>query len=291
MRIGVTGAFGFVGTHLVEKLLTLNHTVSVLSHVKQDTSCWTKPVTIFQGTIEDKKTLNKFCENIDILYHLIGIIAETKTKTFSNTVANGTRNIMYVAKEQNLKKVIYLSAIGATHDSQSIYQQTKMIAEQAVMESQLSYVIFRPSILYGKGDGFITMLTKIIRISPFIPIIGSGTYKLQPLYIDDLVNMMTNVETIENEIIELGGPEKLEYLEILHILTKVLGKKRLNFYLPTMLMKVVASVLEKFLKPAPLTNDQIIMMESGSTCDLTKMKKLFKINPVSFQDGLNKYMR
>lgn len=114
---------------------------------------------------------------------------------------------------------------------------------------------------------------------------------MQPLYIDDLITMMTDAEQIEKEIIEVAGPEKLEYLEILHILKNMLGKKRMNFFLPTMFMKIVSSVLEKIFKPAPITRDQILMMESGSTCDTTKMKKLFSIDPISFEDGLQKYLR
>ncbi len=291
MKIGVTGAFGFVGSYLVKKLLEQNHTVTVLAHSKRDTSFWNKPVNIVNGNVENINSLQLFCQNLDVIYHLVGIIAETKTKTFSKTVAVGTQNIVSAAKKQNIKKIIYLSALGTAVDAKSKYHQTKYLAEQAVLESEIPYIIFRPSVLYGMGDGFISMLEKMIRYSPFLPVIGSGKYKMQPLYIDDLVSMMTDTTPIENEIIEAGGPEKLEYLEILYILKKHAGKKRLNFFLPVMLMKFIASVLEKVINPAPITKDQIMMMEAGSTCDITKMKKLFSINPVSLEDGLQKYLR
>lgn len=291
MKIGVTGAFGFVGTSLVKRLLEQNHSVTVLAHSQRDKSLWNKQVEVKNGSVDNIDSLYSFCQNLDVIYHLVGIIAETKTKTFVKTVAEGTHNIVAAANKQNVKKIIFLSALGTSKDALSKYHQTKYIAEQAVINSQTAYLIFRPSVLYGRGDGFISMIEKIIRFSPFVPVIGSGRYKMQPLYIDDLITMMTNIEQIENEIIEVGGPEMLEYLEILHILKKVLRKKRMNFFIPTMVMKFVASVLEKIIQPAPITEDQIFMMEAGSTCDTTKMKKLFSISPVSLEDGLQKYMR
>lgn len=291
MKIGITGATGFVGSHLLKKIIEQNHDVKILVHEKRNNSTRVQNVELCYGSVDDLKSLESFCDNLDVLYHLVGIIAETKTKTFDKTVAQGTKNIVKVAIEKNLKKIVYLSALGASEHALSKYHQTKFIAEQAVIGSQIEYVIFRPSILYGQGDGFISMLDKLIQYSPFVPVIGSGKYRMQPLYIDDLVAMMTKVEHVKNEIIEVGGPEKLEYLQILDLLKKVLGKKRLNFFLPTMFMKFVASLLERIVKPAPITRDQLIMMELGSTCDTLKMHKLFSIDPVSLEDGLQKYMR
>ncbi len=291
MKIGITGASGFVGSHLLRKISEQNHDIKILVHENRKIIGYSDNVELCDGSVEDVNSLEDFCEGLDVLYHLVGIIAETNTKTFKKTVAVGTQNIIDVAVKKNVQKIVYLSAVGTSEKSLSMYHQTKFSAEQAVMSSQIPYVIFRPSILYGQGDGFISMLDKLIKYSPFVPVIGTGKYKMQPLYIDDLVAMMTQVEDIKNEIIEVGGPEKLEYLKILDILKKVLGKKRLNFFLPTMFMKFVASFLERIVKPAPITSDQLLMMELGSTCDLTKMNKLFSINPVSLEDGLQKYMR
>ena len=288
MRIGVTGATGFIGRHLVSKLLSQNKNVSVLTHSQKSQL---DPVTIFQGSVEDSHSLDSFCKEIDILYHLVGIIAETRKKTFDKTVVEGTENIVEAAKKHHIKKIVYLSALGTAESALSKYHQTKFLAEQAVMHSGIPYAIFRPSVVYGEGDGFVSLLVKMIRYSPFTPIIGTGKFQLQPIYIDDLTDMMTKIDFLEDEIISIGGPEKLEYLEILYLLKKHLGKKRLNIFLPTVLMKMVASVLEPILKPAPITRDQILMMEEGSTCDITKMKQLFSNNPIKFEDGLKKYLR
>ncbi len=260
MRIGVTGASGFVGSYLVKKLLEQKHKVVVLAHSQKSSVRWGSAVEVCHGSIEDVSSLESFCENLDVVYHLVGIIAETRKNKFDTTVGIGTKNLVEAAKKQKVKKIIYLSAVGTHENAKSKYHRTKFVAEQAVIASELPFVIFRPSIIYGKGDGFITMLEQMIRISPFLPIIGSGKYRMQPLYIDDLITMMTDCSQINNEIIEVGGPDKLEYLEILDILKRVLRKKRMNFFLPIMFMNIVSSVLEKILKPAPITRDQIVMM-------------------------------
>ena len=291
MKIGVTGATGFIGSHLVNKLLESNQDISILSHSNKQKKFMSGAVKVYNGSIENSESLHEFCQHVDIIYHLVGIIAETRTKTFEKTVVQGTQNLVSVAQKFDIKKIVYLSALGTAESAVSKYHQTKFKAEFAIMNSGIPYVILRPSVIYGEGDGFISLLQKMITYSPFTPVIGSGKFELQPIYIDDLISMMVHIKHVENEIISIGGPEKLEYLEILHILKKHLGKKRLNLFLPSMLMKLVATVLEKIIKPAPITKDQILMMEAGSTCDITKMKQIFSIDPIPFENGLQKYLR
>ena len=133
----------------------------------------------------------------------------------------------------------------------------------------------------------------MIRLTPVVPVIGSGRYRLQPVFVDDLMAVMAGCLTTKDawgEIIDVGGPQKLEYLEILSIIGSALNKKRMNFFVPTVVAKATAAVLERMMKPAPLTVDQLTMMEMGSTGDIEKMKKLFNLQPANLKDGLSKYM-
>ena len=124
--------------------------------------------------------------------------------------------------------------------------------------------------------------------------IGNGKYELQLVYIDDVTSALAQGLTKERalgQIIELGGPDKLQYVEILGIIKKVLKKSRMNFYIPIWVMRAMASILEPLIKPAPITRDQLVMMEMGNTGDISKMKELFLINPIPFEKGLRKYLR
>lgn len=294
MKIAVTGGFGFIGHHLVNRLLKDKHTITILSYARSDISRFTGDVSIARGSLENFDSLVSAFTGQQIVFHLVGIIAETKSQTFEGTVVKGTENVVKAAKKAGVRKIIYLSAMGTSAQAEARYHQSKYKAEQAVITSGIQYTIFRPSLVYGQGDGFVSLLTKMMRFSPFVPVIGNGRYKMQPVYIDDLTGVMSHSLTkseTENEIIEIGGPEKLEYLQILYILKSVLQKKRMNIFLPVAVMRVIAGLMEKVIKPAPLTTDQIIMMEAGNTGSNEKLKRIFNIEPVPFEEGLRKYMR
>ncbi|MFQ5453233.1 MAG: NAD-dependent epimerase/dehydratase family protein [Candidatus Zixiibacteriota bacterium] len=294
MKIAVTGATGFIGQHLVNKLLENKHQVTVLTHTPSSIKLFPDNVRIVTGSVENPQSLYDTFKESEIVYHLVGIIVETKTKTFETTVVKGTKNVIESCQEAGISRIIYLSALGTSETAQTEYHRTKYIAEQLIKSSGISYIIYRPSVIYGPSDGFVSMLQKIIKLSPVSPVMGSGKYLLQPIFIDDLVEALYKGLTISKamgKIIVLAGPEKLEYLTILNIIKKVIGKRRMNFYIPMTVMKSVAFILEKMFKPAPITCDQLRMLEMGNTGDITEMENLFSIKPVAFEEGLKKYLR
>jgi len=294
VRTAVTGGTGFVGRHLVKRLLAEGHEVNVLTHEKQSVNQSENGLTYVNGAIENIESLKRTFKDVETVFHLVGIIAETKEKTFDKTVALGTKNVIEACHSCGVKKIMYLSALGTSSEAKTEYHRTKYQAEQAVAGSSLDYVIFRASIIYGPESQFVDILSRLIRLSPVTVVLGSGRYQLQPIYIDDLSYMMVKSLThaeATGEIIDAAGPEKLEYIEILRILKKVLRKKRMNLFIPIIVIKAMVLLMEKLLKPAPLTRDQLTMMLEGSTGDIKKMKELFDISPIGFEEGLNKYMR
>ncbi len=293
MKIGVTGGSGFIGSHLVENLAKSDNKIRVLTHQVTKVSVESNKIDLCQGNIEDFESLKIFCRDLDVVIHLVGIIAETRSKTFKKTVTEGTSLLVKACLESDVKKIIYISALGATGDSESKYFQSKYIAEQAIINSGIDYFILRPSVIYGRGDGFVNLLIGLLKIPLITPVIGTGRYLMQPVYIDDLITSISKsiyMNDIKNIIIDIAGPEKLEYLQILDILKKRLKKRRINFHLPISLMKFFAVLLEKVIKPAPFTKDQLIMMEMGSCGNIIKMMELYLINPIKFSNGIKKYL-
>ena len=293
MKVAVTGGTGFVGRNLVERLLGSRHSVTVVGRREPTEDLFGDEVAFAIGSVHDPASLEQAFSGAEVVFHLVGIIAETNDNTFETTVAEGTRNVVDACQKAGVNKLLYLSAMGTSADAPTAYHRTKFAAEQAVISSGIDYVIFRPSVIYGPGDGFVSLLERLIRRSPLTPVIGDGKYRLQPVFIDDVVSIM--VQSLSSpaavgKIIEIGGPEKLEYLEILHIIKRVLGKSRMNFHIPMWVMKPTATCLEKIVKPAPITRDQLAMMEMGNTGDTELMKKLFVIDPISLEEGLRKYM-
>lgn len=294
MKIAVTGGTGFVGRHLVNRLLRDSHSITVLSHRTYAGGLFDARVRLVAGSVNDMDSLVDAFAGVDAVYHLVGIILESGDKTFAKTVAEGTRQVVKACQRAGVKQLIYLSALGTAADAPTAYHRTKFIAEQAVLSSGLRPIVFRASVIYGPGDGFVSLLTRMLRLSPITPVVGSGKYLLQPIYIDDLVEAMAKgleCTVAAGRVIDLAGPEQLEYVKILEIIKRVLHKKRLNFNLPLWLLRPTAGMMEKILRTPPLTRDQLTMLAMGNIGDNAAMKELFSIEPIRFEDGLRKYLR
>jgi NADH dehydrogenase len=289
VKVAVTGGTGFVGRHLVNRLLKDNHEITVLTHLKSADNLFASKVRLVSGSVDSTAEMVPAFQGAAMVFHLIGIIAETRTKTFEKTVAQGTRNVMTACREAGVKKIFYLSALGTSSNAVNAYFRTKFVAEETVKDSRLNWTIFRPSIIYGQGDGFLTLISKLIKLSPIVPIFGSGNYRMQPVYIDDLTEAMAKAALMpgsNGQTIDIGGPERLEYVTVINKIKKALKKKRLNIHIPFAVITPVAALLEKLLKPAPLTKDQLSMLKMGSVGDITAMRTLLGIEPRKFEDGL-----
>lgn len=294
MKAAVLGSGGFIGGYLVLSLSQMGHSLNLLSHrTPPDFVSPRGRIKAFQGSIEDETSLTSCFEGCSRVYHLVGIIAETRTKTFQKTVAEGTARVVSAAQKAGVEKIIYLSALGTTADAASEYFRTKYQAERHIINSRLDYTIFRPSIVYGIGDRFINRIASLVRFSPIVPVIGDGLYKLQPVYVEELCAIMSVAsvqDSTSRKIYEIGGPDQLTYLEILDIIKRVMHRKRLVMHIPLSLARMAAYILEKIIKPAPLTMDQLKMMAAGSICDHTVAEKEFGVRFSSLETQLQKYM-
>jgi NADH dehydrogenase len=133
----------------------------------------------------------------------------------------------------------------------------------------------------------------MIKWLPVIPVIGDGKYKLQPVYVEELCAVMalsSRERFTDGTTYEIGGPEQLTYNEIIDIIKRVLNKKRPVFHIPIWSARTAAAVMERVMKPAPLTRDQIKMLAAGSTCDHTRVEKEFGITFSRLETQLHKYL-
>lgn len=293
--ISIVGGTGFVGSYLVLDLLQRGYSLHLL--INQTDPGLVSPggrIKSFKGSIENEQVLCECFAGSDIVYHLVGLIAETRHKTFKGTVAEGTAGLVSAARKTGVRRIIYLSALGAAKDSKSIYFQTKGDAEQHVMNSGLDYTIFRPSIIYGLEDKFINRIARMVKLLPIVLVIGNGRYRFQPVYVEELCAVMTRAAEADfasHKIYEIGGAQALTYNEIIDIIKRILKCRRGTIHLPVALVRSMAVLLMAVSKPAPLTVDQINMMWTGSTCDSSLAEKDFGVKFSSFENQLSKYLR
>jgi uncharacterized protein YbjT (DUF2867 family) len=291
----VTGATGFVGSHLIRGLVAAGHKVRALVRDSASASkIKTEGVEVAVGDVGDPGSLVNAAKGCDAVIHLVGIIQPGPGYTFESIHKEGTRNVLDAAiKAGTVKHFIYQSALGTRENAVSEYHKTKYAAEEMTKASGLNYSITRPSIIFGKGDGFTARLTEVIRMFPFVPVIGPGKGKLQPIYIDNLVEVFVKIlgnPSYFGRTLLLGGPEQLTFDEVVEQLKDALGSRKPTMHVPICLVRPAATVMEKILSHPPVTNDQLTMLEEDNICSMKDLDEL-GIRPTSFKEGLRKFLK
>lgn len=293
MKVFIAGGTGFVGGHLRQALLERGHQIRLLSHRSGGKT--EAGVEVVPGDVTNLNSFRDAVSGCDATINLVGIIREEPKRdiTFERLHVQATINVLSAAKHAGVKRHLQMSALGTQADSSAAYFRTKYLAEREVRRSGLDFTIFRPSIVYGPDDMFVNMLAKLIRILPVMPVIGDGTYQLQPISVDDVVRCFAEAlekpETI-GETYELCGPDRLTYNTLLDSIAHVMkhGKVR-KMHSPLRLMQKVVPIIEH-LPFAPITSDQLTMLVQGNTCD-GSWRKTFQFEPTGFEEGISKYLK
>ena len=295
MRVLLTGATGFVGSHMLERLITDGHDVHAIARepMKLDPPPGPGRMKPVRGDVVTGKGLDEAAAGCDAAIHLVAIIMEVGGSTFEKSNYVATANVIEAAKRAGIKRFIQMSALGARADGVSAYQTTKWEAEEAVRQSGMEWVILRPSIIFGPRDGFVTQMLSVMRSAPlFRPVVGHGRYPFRPVYIGDVVECfvqsLTNPAALGQTIALVGGDE-LTLNDLLATLADCAGVRKPAVHIPFPLMYANARILGKFMKRPPVTTDQLRMMREGSTADPEAMTRIFHVNPLGFREGLNKY--
>jgi NADH dehydrogenase len=175
--------------------------------------------------------------------------------------------VVTAAQETGVRRFVLASALGVDERSKDAvpYFGAKWEMEAAVRESGLEHVIFRPSFVFGRDGGVLPTVARLARYSPVTPIIGPGTQKLQPIWVEDLAAyyaLALSEPAATNRTFELGGPDAVSWNEFWERLKRVLGVRRPTVHVPFGAMRVQATVTER-LPGAPVTRDQLTMLELG----------------------------
>jgi NADH dehydrogenase len=166
-----------------------------------------------------------------------------------------------------VRRFVLASALGLDERSKDAvpYFTAKWEMERAVRESGLEHVIFRPSFVFGRDGGVLPTFIRLARLAPLTPIIGPGTQRLQPIWIEDLAEyyaLALSEPAAANHMFELGGPDAVTWDEFWERLKRVLGVKRPSLHVPFGVMRLQATLTER-LPGAPVTRDQLTMLELG----------------------------
>jgi uncharacterized protein YbjT (DUF2867 family) len=286
VRVAVTGGSGFVGIHTVRALKNAGHEVVVIARgtVRQPKG---ERVTFVRADVTSAPALASAFAGCDAVVHLVAVIRERGRQTYDRVNREGSERVAQAAKDAGIGHLLYQSALGADPDPRFPYLLSKWEAEQAVRAGGIPYTTFRPGLIFGTGDGFFTLLARMMRILPVITIAGDGRALFQPISVADVTRCI--VLALErgpsNHVHELGGPDQMTYEEIVRTIKATLGLHRKIVHVPVPMMLPLAFMMEKVLRNPPVTRDQLHMLARNNITRVDSVRVAFGFDAMSFADN------
>jgi uncharacterized protein YbjT (DUF2867 family) len=292
MTVLVTGGTGFVGPKVVHALRAEERPVRVLARnpAKQERFlAW--GCELVQGDMTDSGSLRRAAKGVETVVHLVALPPFADPDTTKRVMEQGTRDLVAAAKEGGAARFVLMSGLGASERSKdlSAYYHAKWDEEQAVKASGLEHTIFRPSFIFGRDGGMLPALIRLVRWSPVTPV--AGTKRFQPIWVEDVAAYFAaalSKPTAKNATFELAGPDVTTFRELNERIRRTLGKRRLAFQLPTVLLQAGAQA-GRLLPPFRGAPGAVAMLEfEDNVTDIRPAVEAFGIDPISLDDQLRR---
>ena len=300
MRALVTGAGGFVGSHLVPAIIDAGHDVvalvrseaSVALVERRPTSVQRARLTTRRGDVTDRSSLPAALDGVDAIVHLAALPRDWDGGASLRLVnTEGTRNLVKAATDAGVRRFVHLGALGVADEPDLHYASSKAKAMALVRASGLEWTILSPSLLFGPRDGFFNILAGLVRLSPGVtPITGRGDARFQPLAIEDLARIVVRVladpATTGTEYL-LGGPRTWTYREIMGEVLRGMGTRRALLPVPVPAIRLVAGAMETLgMRWFPVATDQLRQLKLDNTGPADGVRDAFGFEPRPMEGGL-----
>ena len=269
--VTVFGGSGFVGRSVVRALAKRDYRIRVAVR-RPELAGHLQPlgkvgqIHAVQANLRYPASVEAAMRDSHVAINLVGILAEGGAQRFDAVQAAGAGAVAKAAAAAGAR-MVHVSAIGSGEDSPARYGRSKAAGEKAVLAAVPEATVLRPSVIFGPEDQFTNRFAALGRVSPFLPLIGGGLTKMQPVYVGDVATAVADAvdgKTRNGAIYELGGPEVLSMREIMEIILAITERKRMLVSLPFGLAKLQAMALQFAPGPLKLTPDQVALLRSDN---------------------------
>lgn len=269
--VTVYGGSGFLGRHVVRALAKRDYRIRVAVR-RPDLAFHLQPlgrvgqIHAVQANLRDATSVEAAARDAHVLINLTGILKESGRQRFDSIHSFGAEQVALAANAHGAR-IVHVSAIGADENSPAAYARSKAVAERLVLAAQPQAVIMRPSILFGPEDDFFNRFAALARMSPVLPLIGSGHTKFQPAFVGDVAKAIADAvdgKLRAGTIYELGGPDVRTFRELMEYILATIERKRLLVPLPFFAARFQAQFLQFAPAPLTLTPGQVDMLRSDN---------------------------
>ncbi len=283
----VTGGTGFVGRALVRQLVANGQDVRTLIRPSPHTPNLPRgvPVEVAVTSLNDERGLRAAMRGVDVIYHLAGAEHQGAQANILETDARGTYNVARAAAEMRVRRIFYVSHLGADRSSYYPLFKVKGIAEEHIRRSGVPYTILRTALLYGPEDHFTTALARLAGLFPLIALPRDGEVLVQPLWVEDLVTcLLWARETHDsvNQTYDLGGAEYFPFRQATELIMDAAGKRRPFLSLPLPYLRSLTVFIESLLPGFPFSTFWVDYFSYNRTCPVDSVTRLFGFLPARF---------
>jgi len=253
----VTGSFGYIGKYITRELLEQGHEVKTITTHPNKPNPFGEQVKAFSYNFDNPGDLTKVLEGCDTLYNTYWVRFNYRSWSFDEALSN-TKILFQCAKQAGVSKIVHISVTNPSETDDLPYYRGKALQEKALRELGIDNAIVRPSLVFGMEDILVNNIAWTIRKFPLVPIFGSGRYKVQPIYVEDLAEIAVETSKAEgSQIIDAIGPETFTYEAFLKLIAKELNRKVAFFHTSPSVGILLGKNIGLLVNDVVLTKDEL----------------------------------
>lgn len=294
--IAVFGGTGFLGRRIVERLQHRGARVRIaVRHPERHRRLRppAKGLEVVRADVQALASVARVLEGCSGAVNAVSLYSERGGATFQSVHVEGARHVARAAAEAGLAHLVHVSGIGADRNAPSDYVRCRGLGEQAVTSAFPPAALVRPSVMFGSDDAFLNTLLRLTRLLPVIPLFGRGETRLQPVHVGDVAEAVARLALGDNhreDLFELGGPDVFTYRELIELILRCTGRRRLLVPVPFAVWSALAQASAPLPKPV-LTPAQVSLMKRDNVVDPAAATFAhLGIEPVRLADKLKEYL-
>jgi uncharacterized protein YbjT (DUF2867 family) len=272
--VTVFGGSGFIGTQVVRALAKRGlrvraavrrpwrgYRLRMLGDVGQ--------IEVAQANLRVPSSVERALDGAEACVNLVGVIAERGRQGFQSVHAMGAQTVAEAAARAGVRRLVQISALGASADAGSKYARSKAAGEAAARAAMPAAVILRPSIVFGPEDAFFNRFARMATLSPVLPLIGGGQTRFQPVFVGDVADAVVGGlldEGTSGQTFELGGPGVFTFGALMRLMLKEIGRNALLIPVPFPVARLIGAAgdLQAMVTAPVLTSDQVAQLRTDN---------------------------